>query len=79
MRRHPMRYAQVATAGDTEIVEKRLRMVAVFLVAISLVLIFLSPVTSASIIGFDSELATWWLAGLFFVISLGLIIVKSRR
>lgn len=45
---------------------------------IAAVLILLSPTTSASLMGFDKELVTWWLAGIFFVVSLG-IIFSNRR
>src|SRR3989344_4598149 len=43
---------------------------------IAAVLIFLSPVTDSSILGFDKEFMTWLLAGIFFITSLGIIIFK---
>lgn len=45
---------------------------------IAAVLILLSPTTSTGIMGFDKEIVTWWLAGIFFVVSLGIIFKKSR-
>ena len=42
------------------------------------VLIFLSPAVDSSILGFDREFMTWLFAGIFFVVSLGIIIFKRR-
>ena len=45
---------------------------------IAAVLIFLSPTIDSSILGFDREFMTWLFAGVFFVVSLGIIIFKRR-
>jgi uncharacterized membrane protein required for colicin V production len=49
-----------------------------YYIPISLVLIFLSPITAVGIGAFDQELVTWWLAGIFFVASIGIIFFKRR-
>ena len=48
-------------------------------IPVAAVLIFLSPTTSVGIMGFDKEIVTWLLAGIFFIVSLGIILVKSRQ
>lgn len=42
------------------------------------ILIFLSPTIDSSILGFDKEFMTWVLSGIFFIVSLGIIIFKRR-
>ena len=46
---------------------------------IAVVLIILSPVSDGSILGFDKEFMSWLLAGVFFIVSLILIICKQIR
>ncbi|MDH4330722.1 MAG: hypothetical protein OEV93_04185 [Candidatus Moranbacteria bacterium] len=43
---------------------------------ITVVLIWISPTINTSLVGFDKELTTMWLAGIFFVVSLGIIFGK---
>lgn len=46
---------------------------------IAAVLILISPGTSGGLMSIDAEIVTWWLAGIFFVASLGIIIYKSLK
>lgn len=46
---------------------------------IAAAIIFLSPGIDSTIGGFDKEFMTWLLAGIFFVVSLGIIIFSSRK
>ncbi len=51
--------------------------------SVAAVLIFLSTFSNQGGgwigVGFDTELTTWWLAGLFLIISLFLIAIKSWK
>ncbi|EKE20492.1 MAG: hypothetical protein ACD_7C00551G0001 [uncultured bacterium] len=44
---------------------------------IAIILIIITPTQYGGFVGIDKELATWWLAGLFLVSSVGIIIWKS--
>ncbi|MDH4330112.1 MAG: hypothetical protein OEV93_00995 [Candidatus Moranbacteria bacterium] len=44
---------------------------------IAIVLVLISPTTNMNFVGFDKELTTMWLAGIFFVVSLGIIFGKK--
>lgn len=46
---------------------------------VAIILIILSPVVSQSFVGFYRELTTQWLAGIFLISSLGIIIYKSLK
>lgn len=52
---------------------------AMFYLPISIVLIMLSPTTNMNFIGFDKELTTLWLAGIFFIISIIIILAKREK
>lgn len=43
----------------------------------SILLVFLAPDNYSGIVGFDKELVSWWMCGIFFVVSLLIIIWKS--
>ncbi|MDH4330108.1 MAG: hypothetical protein OEV93_00975 [Candidatus Moranbacteria bacterium] len=43
---------------------------------IAIILILITPVTSGGLININKELTTMWLAGIFFVVSLGIIFGK---
>lgn len=45
---------------------------------IAAVLIFLFPAVDSSILGFDREFMTWVLSGVFFIVSLGVIIFSAK-
>ncbi|HBR78869.1 MAG TPA: hypothetical protein DEA46_00375 [Candidatus Moranbacteria bacterium] len=44
---------------------------------IAILLIIITPTTYGGFVGIDKELATWWLAGLFLISSIAIIIWKS--
>jgi len=46
---------------------------------IAALLIVFSPTTAVGIGGFDKELVTWWLAGIFFVVSLGIVLFRRGK
>ena len=46
---------------------------------IAALLIILSPVSDGSLLGFDKEFISWFLAGTFFVVSMVLIVYKQPR
>ncbi|HBR78872.1 MAG TPA: hypothetical protein DEA46_00390 [Candidatus Moranbacteria bacterium] len=44
---------------------------------VAMLIIIVTPTTYGGFVGIDKELATWWLAGLFLIVSIGIIIWKS--
>jgi len=50
-----------------------------YYLSLAALLIILSPSVNSSIFGFDKEIVTWWLAGIFLGISVILIIYKQIR
>lgn len=46
---------------------------------VATIFIILSPTTDSSLLGFDKEFITWLLAGIFFLVSLGIIFFKHNQ
>ncbi|MDH4330107.1 MAG: hypothetical protein OEV93_00970 [Candidatus Moranbacteria bacterium] len=52
---------------------------AMIYLSIAIILVLISPTTNMNFVGFDKELTTMWLAGIFFVVSLGIILGKREK
>ncbi|MDX9925610.1 MAG: hypothetical protein RBS48_12675 [Ignavibacteriaceae bacterium] len=44
---------------------------------VAMLLVVITPTHYGGLVGIDKEIATWWLAGLFLFISIGIIVWKS--